>query len=326
MLLRCHIIDANPRSNISFTWYHNDSPVDVDEISTIMALDDHAAGSYECEPRNAAGVGQRCGITHSGRPVAEFVSETDYSYLIFGGIAVVVVFAAVLLAVLGCRKEFSLGKYYPNGNGSSGCNGMLEEKSPARSVYAGAATASVPPPNPFNGTLNKRNNNQFDNVNNNGTLPRNGALHSAAAAADAQLCQQRSQDSMGSSANSRNSGRRVTLNTHKTAFEFEEDEDDRFVDDSLRPGLEEEETELLEMTTRSVCGGRGYMQHHRPPPLPHHGPAGPPPPHQQLNHHPHQNVNNFPGMGRVLNVITRTCDQFAAAGNNVRSPRELWLV
>ena len=63
-----------------------------------------AEGSFACQAKNLAGIGERCSVKVNG-PVAAFVAETDYTYLAFGAGAVVVALAAALVGIVICRSS-----------------------------------------------------------------------------------------------------------------------------------------------------------------------------------------------------------------------------
>jgi hypothetical protein len=67
-------------------------------------LSEGDAGSFGCEAKNLAGLGERCVIKVSG-PVAYAIAETDYTYLMFGVGAVVAIFGAILLGIVACRSS-----------------------------------------------------------------------------------------------------------------------------------------------------------------------------------------------------------------------------
>ena len=96
---------AAPRNNIPLT--------------TSIPVTEDLVGTFVCEARNAAGLGELCEISVSN-PVAALAgvegsnghasgekNEINYTYIAFGGGAVIaLVFAVSLLSILICRKRY----------------------------------------------------------------------------------------------------------------------------------------------------------------------------------------------------------------------------
>lgn len=57
---------------------------------------------FHLQAKNVAGDGPVCALTVNG-PVAALVAETDYTYLMFGGGAVIVVMAITIVSLVACR-------------------------------------------------------------------------------------------------------------------------------------------------------------------------------------------------------------------------------
>ena len=133
-LIRCHA-SANPAHNISFNWYHNNKPLPSVTVS-VLRLSEGAQGSFACEARNEAGLGERCSIKVSG-PVAKAVAETDYTKFLAWGIgSVVIIFLLILLATLTCRKFSIIGKYDVSRNGKPPT--VLQSSAPLPAAATGA--------------------------------------------------------------------------------------------------------------------------------------------------------------------------------------------
>ena len=114
--LRC-LVDAFP-ANVSYHWRRNEEPLTTAMGSSLhfrqaaingQYEDEGIVGTFSCEAKNIAGLGERCAITVNG-PVAALVAETDYTYLMFGGGSVVVVLVLIVVSIVACRRH-STAKY-----------------------------------------------------------------------------------------------------------------------------------------------------------------------------------------------------------------------
>ena len=232
---------ANPAADAgSFIWFRDGVAVGQgNDTFPIADEGDAAAGEYACaRPQNFAGVGPRCSITVSARPVggetadSALAADASYAYAVFGGVAVVVVFAGVLLGalLLGCSRrgasQFgasavrSSGKYalsksnngdvVGNGKrqrGGGGGGGSVHRRRRRHDLHPAAeptflvllflAAASPLSANGKNGHY------------------RNGRANGTADARPARV-------------------KRVTVNSGRTSFEFEEEDDE---EDFVRPAV-----------------------------------------------------------------------------------------
>lgn len=135
---RLHLVcevDANP-SNVTYHWHHNDQPLPTAVGASLhfrkASVEDGQyqrsegiVGTFSCEARNAAGLGERCAVRVNG-PVAALVAETDYTYLMFGGGSVVGLILLVVTGVVICRKrqaKFGGRVVRNNQNGKGGARG-----------------------------------------------------------------------------------------------------------------------------------------------------------------------------------------------------------
>ncbi len=162
LLLRCDVTEAEPRKNITFSWYHDGRLLRAGGAA-VLALPGSAEGSYSCEARNTVGAGPRCPIKVRPRPVAALVAETGYStYLLFGAGAVACVLVAGVAAAAFCRR-MALGKYdYPptaHDDNDDGANNNLDSNYDTRdadcvvSNHASSTTPLPPPAVMANGSM-----------------------------------------------------------------------------------------------------------------------------------------------------------------------------
>ena len=67
-------------------------------------------GEFSCQARNAVGLGSKCSVKVNG-PVAAFVVETDYTYVVFGGAGVLLLLTTIITTIL-CRWTDRTGKTF----------------------------------------------------------------------------------------------------------------------------------------------------------------------------------------------------------------------
>lgn len=271
--------------NISYTWRHNGDI--IRNKANTLELPTTAAGSYTCEASNNEGTGPACDLKLSGKPVAQFVAETDYTYLAFGVSGVVAVFVFVLAGIIACRRAqiggYDLARAFPYYGGPNGHNGdhngqvnhVIQNENGTKALYASSAgnirkappTPIVPEDDAFdsmgnynidptslktasivkNGTASRKLMNGHHNGN--GYVPHSEELERAKV-----------------------TKKRVTVNPERTSIEFDDEGEETEVEDSRCPPPNDR---MVLMQPRT----------------------------------------------KVLNAFTRTCEL-----GNVRAPKELWLV
>lgn len=75
---------------------------DVDAVNAIF-------GTFACQASNIAGQGEKCSISIDGPPSA-LVADTDTTYLIFGGVSVLLLLFIIVTSIILCRRH-SVSKY-----------------------------------------------------------------------------------------------------------------------------------------------------------------------------------------------------------------------
>lgn len=75
---------------------------DVDAVNAIF-------GTFACQASNIAGEGEKCSISIDGPPSA-LVADTDTTYLIFGGVSVLLLLFIIVTSIILCRRH-SVSKY-----------------------------------------------------------------------------------------------------------------------------------------------------------------------------------------------------------------------
>ena len=110
-------MDAFP-PNVTYYWYHNEDLISsaIFSAATQFEVTEGMRGEFSCQARNLAGLGSRCDVKvgvwspttvchrpQINGPAAALVAETDFSFLLFGGGAVLGLFVVIVLATVLCR-------------------------------------------------------------------------------------------------------------------------------------------------------------------------------------------------------------------------------
>ena len=117
-------MDAFP-PNVTYVWTHNAQPISASNGPTLYYRHANSLlkkakegdleavnaifGTFACQASNMAGVGEKCSISIDGPPSA-LVADTDTTYLIFGGMGVIVLLITIVTSIVLCRK-LSVSKY-----------------------------------------------------------------------------------------------------------------------------------------------------------------------------------------------------------------------
>jgi hypothetical protein len=120
-------------------------------------------GTFTCQASNIAGTGEKCSISIDGPPSA-LVAETDTTYLIFGGAAVLVLLSIIITSIVVCRRH-RVSKY------DTGVHRTPEE-GPSAAGSTGQTEVLKNPAGPAAATVLNRNTNSSCSSSNNNSLTR----------------------------------------------------------------------------------------------------------------------------------------------------------
>jgi len=110
LYLKCEV-DAFP-PNVTYYWYHNEDLISsaIFSAATQFEVTEGMEGEFSCQARNLAGLGTKCDVKING-PAAALVAETDFSFLLFGGAIVLVLFVVIVVSTILCSRKVEGGKY-----------------------------------------------------------------------------------------------------------------------------------------------------------------------------------------------------------------------